>query len=260
MDKNKQIFNYLNQDQLRNIVLLKMLATNDQGIEMRYVENGRSAGVLMILPSHHFSYDAQTYPDKDLIVIISADAPDVIEKMIPYLPQDKDLVFKLFTEDAFDTLSAHFELERQRSFISFSCQPDAQFNKQPDVSVLYKLDDRILPHFVENGYTEKEVRHWFANQQAIGFAIWQGEMAKSVGMAYQNYGNIWEIGGLHTVHSARRGGNAQKIVETSLNILLAEGKIPRYQIHEANIASRYLAEKVGLRPFLVTDHYLYKGK
>lgn len=79
-------------------------------------------------------------------------------------------------------------------------------------------------------------------------------------MAYQNYGNIWEVGGLHTVAAARRGGNAQKIVETSLNILLAKNKIPRYQCHEANIASRYLAEKVGLRPFLVTEHYRYIGK
>ena len=260
MNNKKQIFDYLNQDPLRNIVLLKMLATEERGVEMNYFENGRSAGVLMVLPSDHFTYDAQTYPDVDYIVIISADAPDVIAEMLPYIPRDKDIIFKLFTDDAFDVLSQHLELDRQRGFISFSCAADAHFEKRPDVTLFNELDERLLPYFVENGYTEAEVTQWFAEQKAIGFAILQGEQAKSVGMAYQNYGNIWEIGGLHTVHSARRGGNAQKIVETSLNILLAAGKIPRYQIHEANIASRYLAEKIGLRPFLVTDHYLYKGK
>lgn len=110
MDNPQKAFNYLNQDPLRNIVPLKMLANNDQGIETHFVGNGRSAGVIMILPSDHFTYDAQTYADADFIVIISADNPDVIKEMLPFIPENNDLIFKLFTEDAFDILGQHHDL------------------------------------------------------------------------------------------------------------------------------------------------------
>jgi hypothetical protein len=38
-------------------------------------------------------------------------------------------------------------------------------------------------------------------------------------------------------------------------MLLEQGKIPRYQVDETNIASVRLAESVGLRPCLRFEHY-----
>jgi RimJ/RimL family protein N-acetyltransferase len=70
---------------------------------------------------------------------------------------------------------------------------------------------------------------------------------------------IWEIAGLHTVEGERHKGYARQVVETALHLLRAQGTIPRYQIREDNVPSMRLAESVGLRQFLTTEHFLLQG-
>ena len=81
------------------------------------------------------------------------------------------------------------------------------------------------------------------------------ETAVCACLAYHNYNNIWEIGALHTLPTARRQGHAQKVVAAAVHHLQINQLRPRYQFHESNHASQQLAKKLGLIPFLTTTHF-----
>lgn len=69
-------------------------------------------------------------------------------------------------------------------------------------------------------------------------------------------GQIWEIGGLFTQPSYRRRGLASALVETALHVLAQRDVLARYQVHEQNLASRQLAEAIGLRQFVIVEHWV----
>jgi ribosomal protein S18 acetylase RimI-like enzyme len=66
---------------------------------------------------------------------------------------------------------------------------------------------------------------------------------------------VWEIGGVHTIPSARRRGLARRVVQTALATLLATGRTPRYQVEATNTASIQLAEALDLAVCLRFEHY-----
>lgn len=253
----QKVLTYLNKNPLPNIMLLKMVAMYGESITAFHVSADLGEGVLLLLPTKNSSYDAQAYPQTQTVVIISADNTAVTQALLPHIPRRGNLLFKLFTEEDARLVGQRYSLKKQRGFISFTSKPDRTFTAHPEVVVLSELDERMLPLFHKNNYGTAEIQQWFTNRTALGFAIYQQDLPVSVGMAFQNYGEIWEIGGLHTAVAARRQGYGQKIAETALNTLQQQGIIPRFQCHEANVASLHLAAKIGLEPFLLTEHFLY---
>jgi RimJ/RimL family protein N-acetyltransferase len=76
--------------------------------------------------------------------------------------------------------------------------------------------------------------------------------------AFANWGPVWEVGGVFTPEAARRRGHGARAVRAALRELGLRGLLPRYQVHERNLASIRLAESAGLRPFLHLVHYMHE--
>jgi predicted GNAT family acetyltransferase len=78
----------------------------------------------------------------------------------------------------------------------------------------------------------------------------------SVCLVHENWGPVWEVGGVVTAPAHRRKGLGTRVVRTALAQLSERGLKPRYQVEEHNAASIALARSVGLAPFVTITHYL----
>lgn len=255
-----ELLAFLNRDQFKHIVHLKMLLAYGTQIESHYITHRGSAGVLLLLPTAVSSYDKVTYPQTKYVVLMSADDPSVTQQMLDYVPTDCDLLFKFIAPQDRAVVETRFPLQRVTSFLSYTCPPTTPFNHAAEVIVSERINERLYPLYAQNGYMPDELQRHFSTGKALSFAIDVNGDPVSACLAYQNYKNIWEIGGVYTIPTARRKGYAKKLVESALHQLLTNGYMPRYQMHESNVASMRLAETVGLRRFLTVEHYGYSGE
>jgi len=247
---------YLLRNALKHIVHLKALSAYSQHIRSYYFSHGSSAGVLFLYPSSVTTYESVKYPETQYVVLISSDSPSITERMLDHIPTDCTFVLKVMNREDKYIVERKFSLKRVTSFLSYTHSAEFKFLSSERVTVSEKLDEELLPFYRENGYEREEVEGYFKSSSANSFSIYEGDEPVSACMAYQNYGEIWEICGLYTISRARRMGYARDIVESALNRLLANGYTPRYQMDEKNIASKMLAESLGLTHFLTTEHYL----
>jgi RimJ/RimL family protein N-acetyltransferase len=251
-----EILAYLSQNTLKHIVHLKMLSAYSQDIESHYFTDGSATGVLFLLPTIVTTYDALTYPETQYVVLIAADAPSITGQMLDYIPTTCNLIFKFIDPQDRAVIEDRYPLKRVTSFLSYTGSGQARFCHSKQVLISEQVDEKLLPIYRQSGYKAEAIKGYVKSGRAISFALYENKKPVSVCLAYQNYGQIWEIGMLYTVNQARRKGYARQIVETALSTLLANGYIPRYQMDEANLASKELAERVGLHKFLTTEHYL----
>jgi predicted GNAT family acetyltransferase len=165
-------------------------------------------------------------------------------------------------------IAEHFVLERVRAFVSYTAENGNLFQPWPQVVIDKTVDERCYPLFTTQGLAQDEVAHYFANGKAHSFTLYQDrthqnneQISEPVAacLSYQNFEQVYEIGGVFTIDSERRKGHARKIVETALHTLLQAGCIPRYQVHKTNLPSIHLAETLGLQPFVVMKHWLHSA-
>ncbi len=78
---------------------------------------------------------------------------------------------------------------------------------------------------------------------------------ESVCFAFENYGQLWEIGGVYTPPASRGQGLASRTVCATIAELQNRGKRSRYQVHDQNIASIKVAEHAELELFLTITHW-----
>ncbi len=251
-----EILAYLNRNTLQHIVHLKMLAAYAPQIEAHYFAGGSARGVLLLLPTAASAYDAAAYPKTQYVVLIAADTPAITAQMPAYIPTTGNLIFKFTAAQDRAVLEKSRPLRRVTSFLSYTCAGPARFCQSKQVVISHQLEEKLLPLYQQSGYEAAEIAGYFKTGPAFSLAVYEQHQPVSVGLAYQNYGRVWEIGLLYTVSPARRKGYARQIVETALSVLLANGCTPRYQMAETNLASKELAERVGLTRFLTTEHYL----
>jgi GNAT superfamily N-acetyltransferase len=248
---------FLKQAPLRNIVPLKMLAAYPAVIETHYTETDTDAAALLLFPTSAFAYDRATYPDLDLVVLLSATTPLVAASLLPYIPRGKNLIFKLVDSAVRDRLAEHFALQRVTAFLSYSATEIDRFTPQADVVVADQVDERLYPYFAEQGHDQEELARYFGNGQGRSFTLYREEEPVAACFTYQNFENVHEIGGVFTLPSERRKGYAQKVVETAVHSLLTRGCLPRYQVHEINQPSIALAERIGLTRFVAVEHWCH---
>ncbi|CAN5665993.1 hypothetical protein BH10CHL1_BH10CHL1_05490 [soil metagenome] len=249
---------FLNQNPLKNIVLLKMLQAYGALIQCYYVEQASSAGVLLLLPTQAFAFDRHTYPSTEYVVLLSTTGPTATELLLPLIPTACNLVFKLIDQYDRAVIEQRFTLNRVTAYLSYTAPPTHEFATANDVHVSTSLDQACLAIYVAQGHAATDVQQFFATQQAIAFTCYAEATPLATCFAYQNFADIWEIGGVYTVAQARRQGYAKRIVQTALHVLQAQHRTPRYQVHEQNTPSVALAEALGLYQFLTVEHFLYE--
>ncbi len=248
---------FLKRDPLRNIVPLKMLTAYPAAIETHYYEAGDEAAALLLFPTNAFAYDRATYADLDLVVILAATTTEAATALLPHIPMQKRLIFKVMDAHVHDLLATRFALQRVTAFLSYTATASDHFAPHAEVVTAAQVDERLYPHFAAQGHDAEELNRYFADGQARSFTLYNAEAPIAACFTYRNFEQIHEIGGVFTIPSERRKGHAQKVVTTAVHSLLQRGCLPRYQVHESNHPSIALAEQIGLTRFVMVEHWRY---
>jgi RimJ/RimL family protein N-acetyltransferase len=250
---------FLQRDVLRNITMLKLLNAYGAALACSYVEHGDEAGALLQFPPALFPYDAATYPDAERIIVLSTTGPAATEALLDTVPPAGRLVFKLTAPRDQEVVARRFPLRPVSRFFSFTSPPGSVWPPVLGVGVSEELDERCLERFVAMGHDRDEVREHFRTGGAMLYTIYgDGELASTC-YIYQNFGPLWEVAGVYTAPTARRSGYGAQVVAAALHTLSGRGHIPRYQVHEANLPSIRLAERLGLLPFVAIEHFVHNG-
>lgn len=253
-----QVEAFLQRDLLSNVIILKTLAAYSNAMQVHYEVTGSDAGVLALLPTPVSPFDYAMYPTADFVVLLAATQPQLVQALLPHIPTGANLVFKLTDPMIRAVIEQAFRLTRLTAYVSYTAQAGQSFAPATHVRVAAHLDERCLDLFTAQGQTRGEVQQAFARADTLLFTVEQPDPV-AVCFTYQNFANIYEIGGLYTVPEARRQGYARSLVETALYTLSRRQLIPRYAVKETNLPSIRLAEALGLRPFVTMEHWWRPG-
>jgi GNAT superfamily N-acetyltransferase len=245
----------LAHEPLRNIVLLKHLLAYPGHVKVHRASGLSGAATLVVLQASASAYDRQAYPEAAVAVLISSDHPDLTSSLLAHVPRGVGIVFKLAADADLVPVSRHFPVARRTAFVSFTSvhAPAADVG----VSITSSPDDVAFALFAEQGHERSWLEPLLRTGKAFACVLARGGEALSACFAFENYGRVWEVGGVFTAPSHRGKGFGARVVRTALARLAERGLAPRYQVEEDNEASIRLARSVGLGPFLTIVHYVH---
>jgi RimJ/RimL family protein N-acetyltransferase len=245
----------LEKQPLRNIVLLKHLAAFPNDTRGYRVADGAAVASLVLLNTAASEYDRETYPVAVWAALISSDHPSLTARLLEAVPQDVGVVFKLAMDADRDAVAARFRIEPAACFLSYTSS--LQFNRDARVRVTRDVADAVLRMFEHQGHGRAWVRSLLAAGRGFACVLDVDEEPGAACLAFENCGQVWEVGGVYTHEPLRGRGLGGTVVRTALAVLGERGLIPRYQVNAENAASIALAKSVGLQRFLTLTHYLY---
>ncbi|AIQ52962.1 GNAT family N-acetyltransferase [Paenibacillus sp. FSL R7-0331] len=254
MSNYDTVMRYLRSNPLKNITPLKMLTAYHQVMDSHLLEQGKEWGVVLLLPADAYYYDRKIYPEANYVVLMDYTSPELLPDLIGRIPADARLVFKL-QEEAGEAIAPYFPLTPVRRFYSYSSVPGHSYIPDGQAIVSSRLDERLLPLWMENGYTTVEIEEYFQDG-AFSVALYGGVTPLSTCIVFRNEEQIWEIGAVHTAASGRRQGLAARVLRTALHHTLERGYIPRYQVQDTNTPSIRLAEASGLKLAVKLQHWI----
>ena len=249
----------LDETRLRSIVTLKVLRRFSSSMTLRLVKQGDDWALLSLLPiplSDH--WDKKGYSEAEFAAFIEGNADPCKSKVLDLLPQ---AYFVIKTGDEFlrKLLAMRPGATRATTFVSFTTSGNAELRSlNRDVRQSSSHDAAAWQLFTENGYEDDELGQFF-NDGAQWFGLYADGTLASACFVFQNYGSVWEVGGVNTRAEFRRKGFGKAVVEAALDFLLGRGLIPRYQARWDNSASIRLAESCGLSEYMRVDHYFLHG-
>ncbi len=245
----------LARDPLRNIVLLKQLLAYPEHVEVHRASDADGMATLVALQTSASPYDRQAYPKASVAAFIASDQPALTASLIPHVPRGVGIVFKLDREADVAAIEAHFPVSRRTAFVSFTSNGDGE--RDPGVDVTTAPDAAAFELFATQGHDRAWLEPLLSGGKAFACVLRAGGATRSACIAYENYGPVWEVGGVVTAPSHRRKGLAARVVGMALAELASRKLAPRYQVEEDNEASIRLARSVGLAPFLTITHYAH---
>jgi GNAT superfamily N-acetyltransferase len=245
----------LARDPLRHIVLLKQLVAYPAHVKVHRVSGAAGTATLVALDTSVSSYDRHAYPKAGIAAFISSDHPELTASLMSHVPRGVGIVFKLSSEADLAAVASHFPVARRTAFVSFTSAGGSP--PGPGVQVTSAPSDAALRMFETQGHDQAWLRLLLGGGKAFACVLERGGDAVSACLAYENYGAVWEVGGVVTAPSHRRQGLGKLVVRTALAQLAGRGLAPRYQVEEHNTASIALARSVGLAPFLTIVHYAH---
>lgn len=246
----------LEQEPLRNIVLLKHLEAFPDHTTVHRVERDHGAATMVLLEVAASAYDRRTYPSARYAALISSDGPNLTRALIEAVPREEGVVFKLTSDADRDAVSSAFpHLQRTTAVLSFTGGPG--FVRDEAVRTTGTPSETVFAYFESQKHGRDWLEPLLRSNRAFVCVTGPDEQPRAVCFAFENYRKVWEIGGLYTPPEARGRGYAARVVRTALAELGTRGLLPRYQVHDDNIPSIRLAESIGLTRFLEITHFLY---
>jgi len=243
----------LAREPLRYIVLLKQLLAYPQHVEVHRASRPEGDATLVVLDTSASPYDRETYPKAAVAAFIASDHPSLTATLLSCLPRGVGIVFKLSHEADLVPVEAQFAVERRTAFVSFTAA--GGFSRPAGIRLTTAPGDAAFRLFAEQGHDRAWLEPLLRSGKAFACLLEQGGETRSACFAFENYGPVWEVGGVVTAPSHRRSGLGALVVRTALAELAERGLAPRYQVEEGNEASIRLARSVGLVPFVTIVHY-----
>ena len=250
----------LARDPLRHVVLLKQLLAYPEHVKIHRAAGPEGAATLVVLDVAASAYDRQAYPRAAIAAFIASDHPDLTAALLSHLPTSDvspgaGIVFKLSSAADLAPVEAQFAVTRRTAFISFTVSGGAA--PAPGVHITSAPGDDAFRLFETQGHDRAWLSPLLASSKAFACLAERDGETRAACIAFENYGAVWEVGGVVTAPSHRRQGLGARIVRTTLAELAARGLTPRYQVEEHNTASIGLARSIGLAPFLTIVHYAH---
>ena len=252
----------LEREPLRYLVTLKMINSHADSMTF-FLYRGASEravaewAVLSLLPTEASDWDRKAYPDTSFVVFIDAASLAACRPILGMLPPGP-IVVKTGDRELQWYLEDGMHASKVSSYISFTAPAPPQEIPVQEVSPRCDHDPRAWSFFAANGYEATELERHIRNGARWFGAEAEGQLASAC-FAFQNYGNVWEIGGVYTEPRYRRKGLARKVVGSALTYLLSLRRTPRYQVKWDNLASIQLAREAALKEFLTVNHYRIAG-
>lgn len=246
----------LARDPLRNIVLLKQLLAYRKQVRVRQVSGPEGMATLVELDTAFSLWDRQVYPKADITAFVSSDHPKLIVPLIAHLPRGAGIVFKLCQEADVVPVQTQFSIERRTAFMSFTAA--GSFVPDSDVRTTSVPSEAAYQLFESQGHDRGWLEPLLVAGKAFACVLEHDGLPLSACLAFENYSQIWEVGGVVTIASRRKRGLGARVVRTALARLSEDGLVPRYQVEEHNEASIGLARSVSLTPFLTITHYAHE--
>lgn len=245
----------LAREPLRHVVLLKQLLARPRQTTIHRVAGAESAATLVALDTAASPWDRQAYPKAALAAFIASDHPALTRALLAHLPRGVGIVFKLSSEADRAAVAAAFAIERRTAFVSFTTAH--RIEPDPGVHFTRAPGERAFRLFAEQGHDRDWLEPMLDDGRAFACVLEQNDEPLSACIAYENWGPVWEVGGVVTSPGHRRQGLAARVVRTALAELGERGLTPRYQVEEDNTASIALARSVGLAPFVTITHWAH---
>jgi len=248
----------LARDPLRNIVLLKHLLAYPSHVKVHRAGGAQGAATLVVLETGVSPYDRLTYPKATLAALIESDHPELTASLVSCVPRDVGIVFKLSRESDLAAIYSRFPVMRRSAFLSFTSADESQ----PDRAVRITATPGAYAFelFAAQGHARAWLEPLLQAGKAIACVLERDGDIGAACIAFENYGPVWEVGGVVTPPAHRRQGFAARVVRAALATLTDRGLTPRYQAEERNTASIGLARSVGLTPFLTIVHYEHESR
>jgi RimJ/RimL family protein N-acetyltransferase len=171
------------------------------------------------------------------------------------VPARGDVVFKLASDSDRDVVAERFAISRATSFLSFTGDEPVIFAADDEVSVSTSASDGALRLLESQGHPRDWLRPLLASGRAFVCTLEHVGDPRSVCIAFENYRQVWEVGGVVTPAPHRGHGFAARVVRTALAELQCRRLVARYQVNEENLPSIRLATSVGLQQFLQLTHF-----
>jgi GNAT superfamily N-acetyltransferase len=245
----------LERDPLRNIVLLRHLQAFPGHTRAHRVEDSRGAATLVLFDISAGAWDRRIYPMAAWAALITSDHPALTRRLLAFVPHDAGIVFKLASDADREAVAAAFPVERTLAILSFAAR--ASFAPDAQVRVTRDPDAGLYALFESQHHSRTWLEPQIRSGRAFICALDHDGRPHAVCFAFENYGTIWEVGGVFTLPACRGQGLAARVVRTALAELQALALVPRYQVQDDNVASIRLAESVGLERFLTITHFLH---
>lgn len=243
----------LAREPLRHIVLLKQLLAHPQAAIHR-VSGPDGAATLVMVDVAASAWDRRTYPGAEIAAFLSSDHPALTAALLDHVPRT-GVVFKLASEADRAEVARRFALERRTAFVSFTTTE--RMEPDPGVHFTRAPGDRAFALFATQGHDREWLEPMLGDGRAFACVLEHDDRPLSACFAFENYGPVWELGGVVTEPAHLRQGLAARVVRTALAELGERGLLPRYQVEEDNTASIALARSLGLRPFITLTHWAH---
>jgi len=252
----EDVVRILERDALRNIPLLKHLQAFPDEARAYCAQSRSGFAVLVLLKSTATSYDRLMYPKADYSAFIASDHPALTAEVLDHVPDGAAVVFKLSNDRDREVVAAKYTLEKGVRFLSFTTS--SEFSRDPSAALTNTPSEAAFRAFEELGHARSWLIPLLRSDRAFVVELCGDEQLLAACFAFQNYGPIWEIGGVRTSPGFRRQGHASRVVRTALAELGRRRRVPRYQADAENKASVGLANAIGLRLFLSLAHFTHR--